>query len=488
MPVLRWELVRLARALWPYVLLYGWSVWLLLFFWHSESTVRRNPTVFYDANFLRREPTQRELLQADAWRRQQQASWLIESILWQQLLLMIAVTPAATAGALGHEKERDTLAALFGTQLTGREIVADKLLARLIVLAQPVFLSLPVIAMLNVWAELHPGRIGLALVQLATLTYALAAVAMLVSVWTRRTSDAILGCYATYVLLTLGLFVFLGDVPMPGWLDPFENQGDLLRRETAVKPWRLGVHLTAWFTLGLACQCAAAAGLRPAALRQAEQRSGRWPWAFRRPIGDDPIRWRERHVLGLSPVPHLRMVPTYLALTGTFAFSSVMAYTAIDASVARGLFPSLRARQWQSVVASVRDINPERVSSEVTVMGVILLVLATVIVAVRCVGCVAEEKRRKTWDDLVITPLSLAEIYRGKRRGIRDAALPHLLAYAVPMVAMAALGGTGGVVAATGWLGFAVLVTAGVTVMFTLPPEGDKAGLAARARAREPVA
>ena len=40
-----------------------------------------------------------------------------------------------------------------------------------------------------------------------------------------------------------------------------------------------------------------------------------WYSAVRAPIGDDPVRWRERHVEGLAPYRALRRVPMWLGIT-----------------------------------------------------------------------------------------------------------------------------------------------------------------------------
>jgi hypothetical protein len=47
-----------------------------------------------------------------------------------------------------------------------------------------------------------------------------AGASMLTSVWTRRTSDAILACYASLIVVLIGTLVVLPDTPLPAWLDP----------------------------------------------------------------------------------------------------------------------------------------------------------------------------------------------------------------------------------------------------------------------------
>src|SRR5262245_14195060 len=45
-----------------------------------------------------------------------QAYHALNTCLQWQLILLVLITPAVTAGALGHEKEQDTLIALLGTE------------------------------------------------------------------------------------------------------------------------------------------------------------------------------------------------------------------------------------------------------------------------------------------------------------------------------------------------------------------------------------
>src|SRR5207249_1327130 len=123
-------------------------------------------------------------------------------LLYQQLLLLFLVTPALAAGALGHEKERGTLTTLFCTELTARQIVLGKLLGRLALLARSALVALPPLAAAAVLCGRDLGHLLGALLQAAVLGVALTAACLLAAVWTRRTADAILACYATLVLAT----------------------------------------------------------------------------------------------------------------------------------------------------------------------------------------------------------------------------------------------------------------------------------------------
>jgi hypothetical protein len=395
------------------------------------------------------------------------------------------------AGALGHEKERGTLTALFATEMTAWQIIVGKLLGRLSQLLQPALVALPAIIFLAVVAEddLHPVLLGLA--QAAVLTFALASICLLAAVWTRRTSDAILGCYTVIALIVIANLSILADTPLPNWLDPFTS---LSRLHGASKtPPDFLHHLAAWGAVGLGCLILAATRLRRVCLGQIEKRPGRWLWAFRPSVGNDPIRWRERYVIGLAPLPWLRGVPTWMALLGVFAFSAILAGSAID-SMARGFFPALRdldfPRAWKSWQ---KPVSPDRVVGELSVMGATLLVVSSLVIGVRCGTSIAEEKRRNTLDDLLLTGRSIHWIIRSKRWGVLQAAVPYVIAYVIPMLLLASMGGPPGFIAACVWVSLtSAFMVAFSNIAVTIPEVADgphrrKSPLLPVKRAREAI-
>ena len=66
---------------------------------------------------------------------------------------------------------------------------------------------------------------------------------------------------------------------------------------------------------------------------------------------------------------------------------------------------------------------------------------SALLVAVRCLGSVTAERERKTWDALLLTPLSLEQLIRGKLWGIMLVGYVYLLAYAVPVLLLSLLAG-----------------------------------------------
>jgi hypothetical protein len=465
-PVLSWELLRAERRRVSRVLRYAYLTWLLLQFLIVLTPSGLPQSLDEVEQFL--EPIGEGATpppRRDEAFTPERATGYVSLLLYQQLVVLVLLTPALTAGAFGYEKERDTLTALFGTDLTARAIVTGKLLARLVLLADVTLAALPFLAIMASLGELTPGQLLLALAQAAVLTFALGAVCLLASVWTRRTSDALLACYATITLAFFAGQVLLAATPLPGWLDPFEALGRLLAGQGAA----MFGHLAVWGGTGALCLTLAVLRLRPAGLRQLEHRPPRWLWAFRPGIGDAPVRWRERYVIGLAPFPWLRFVPGWLALLGVFGFSAVLAYSAFASLLGPGSAAAVSAGDFTRVRDVLAGLEAERVIMEVIAMGLVLAVIGTVVVGVRCGGSIAEEKRRKTWDDLVLTPLPLEEIVRDKTAGVLHATIPYLAVYAVPMLLLGTLGGFIGIMTAVGcliitWFAVSTAATVGMGI------------------------
>ncbi len=64
----------------------------------------------------------------------------------------------------------------------------------------------------------------------------------------------------------------------------------------------------------------------------------------------------------------------------------------------------------------------------------------------------AEEKRRNTWHDLLLTANSFREITTGKMWGILQATLPYVVAYALPVMLIAALAEPSALMLAGMWI------------------------------------
>jgi hypothetical protein len=200
--------------------------------------------------------------------------------------------------------------------------------------------------------------------------------------------------------------------------------------------------------------------LRWASLRQLEIRSTRW---LKRRVGDDPIRWRERSVIGVAPVQTLRTIPSWLGWAGSFVCSLMFVLATINMQSHGLLLQHFLHGQWSLVRYQLQHFNTDSIPGETIVMGVILLFLSGITVLVRCAGAVSEEKRRKTWDDLLMTGTDVGEMIESKRLGILDAAIPYVILYGLPILVYGMFGGPAGIAAAVVPCFFTIVVVYGAS-------------------------
>ncbi len=379
------------------------------------------------------------------------AESLLQALLFQQALLMIGVTPAYTAGALTEEKTSGTLQYLLTTGLCTWEIVVGKLLGRTAHVAMLALAGVPFLGFLSVFTGIEAGLLLLFLAALAMPLLAAGAAGLLASVWCRSTRDAVL------VVYTLGLLA-VGLARLLGWhtaFDPFA----VLTPDRGVGPLlRSGA---AWGGLGLAFLGLAAWRLRPAYVRQLEAGAGRagprWWRPARPPVGDQPLVWKERHVEGLAPFGGLRAVPRTFGLTLVFV-ATLAAFLFVLWDCRR---PGIQPMDLLHHLA-VMDLDGlharfAMAGKAFAVPNVLMIVLASLVVAARASGTVTGERERQTWEGLLLSPLTARQLLRGKLWGILGSSYPYLAAYAVPATLVALVGGYWPAVLTLGAVGAAFL-------------------------------
>jgi ABC-type transport system involved in multi-copper enzyme maturation permease subunit len=453
-PVLHWELVRATRRFWPYLLRYGYLCWLLIQFALLLAGFAARLRTEEAQPFTTPQPPHVEETPGEKFVSFSQE--YVSLFLYQQLAFLVLVTPAVVAGALGHEKERGTLEGLFGTELRPAEIVFGKLIGRLAVLGQLLLQGLPLYLLMGGFSGLSLGRLLLGLVHSGLLAFAMAGATMLSSVWTRQTRDAILACYAMVTLTFLTILTLLGNLPLPIWLNPIEVvQREFTPPYVGLRPATLLLHLLVWVLAGVVCVALAIFRLRHACLVQLEgvgRRPLRVIWMLRPRIRGNPVRWRETHVLGLAPLPWLRMVPKWMAMLGVLAFALILLLSGLSSILGQGFFPAILRGDFALLEIMFSQFERVRGFQEIAVMGIILVIIAPLVVGVRCAGSIGEEKRRKTWQDLVVTPLTADEIIQGKMWGVLNAATPYLFMYMLPMLALGVMVGMGGTMLVLGFI------------------------------------
>jgi ABC-type transport system involved in multi-copper enzyme maturation permease subunit len=467
-PILAWEVKRAARGYLRKFLALGYSAWLLLLglgLLIATRTAFANPPGPADSYLSHVRAREAQLmLFLDSY---------VALILQFQLQLVMGITPAIMASCLGKEKERGTLFALFGTQLTSRRIVLGTLLGRLALIVPVFFAALPVLVFMTTVTGQGFTILILALAQQMIVAFGLGAVSLLFAIWVRRTSDAVIVSYLVLGLCYALLLVLTFSVPGAFWFDPVENLNRLVSEGT----WLAFVcQLAAWVLLGAACLPVAWGRLRKVCLEQRDKRPARRIWAFRPPVGNNAIRWRECYVIGLAPIPILRIVPRWLGLMGVFTFSAVLAGVIADRA-APGFLMALCNLNFVQAFADLQT-RGDAIAESVWVMGLVFILLADLLLLVRCMTSVAEEKRRKTWDDLLLTAQSFREITNGKMWGILQATVPFILAFALPVCLLAAVGGPKAICIAALWIIVPCVIVFGAALigidMLRVPKDMDE--------------
>lgn len=346
----------------------------------------------------------------------------IQQLIWQQLILVCLVTPAFVAGAITDEKSRGTLEFLLTADLTATDIVVGKLLGRMLQVLALTLVGLPLLAFVGPFADLDLGMV-LALLGLTVgPAFALSAASLLASVWCRHTRDAVL---SVYTLAIAGFVVVnavggvLDDLNPLHVLEPAWDRFDQPRDAGEVGR-RLLLASLAWGTIGAICLVLAVLRLRAACVRQLEadgSKKTRFWWARLDAVWDNPLLWKERHVHGLAPLPWLRQLPTWLGIVVVFTATALHSQTLTGAE-------------------------------DFAMQALVVLLVASVLVGIRCSGAVTGERERQTWEALLLTPLLIRQLIDDKLRGIVGASYPYLAAYVVPAIvaagreSLAALGWT----------------------------------------------
>jgi len=387
--------------------------------------------------------------------------------LWQQMVLIVLVAPAIAAGAITDEKERGTLQYLLTADLSSSEIVLGKVLGRLIVIASIFLAGLPFLFAVSSFLGLSLAFLVGMLVHTAAVAFAATSASILSSVWAKRTRDAIVHLYLIIALILLALVLAFQIAPLVGaggpgpatttqrlaetmvtlmrYLDPTSFlEPELAGASASAVMGRALVSGGGWFALGLACLAVAAWRLRPAYMRQLQgpgKRRVALLWWARPPVTGEPVRWKERYVTGLAPLPAFRYLPQ----------KGVMALIFLGTTVGVILMTSLCVSGPSNPLMLFTDpglfeVDQVAVNDYLSWVSVLVLLAASLIVGIRASGAITGEREKHTWEALLMTPLETPSLVRAKLWGIIEATYPYLAMYAIPMFAFSLLGGLVGMV------------------------------------------
>jgi ABC-type transport system involved in multi-copper enzyme maturation permease subunit len=173
-------------------------------------------------------------------------------------------------------------------------------------------------------------------------------------------------------------------------------------------------------------------------------------------VHGDPLRWKERHVEGVAPLASLRTLPRWLGmllvLVATTASSLFLLASHLPVSHTPGAVIKMAL---EGDLRGLRAVQVAMDRSDVAFFwqGTLVMLIAALVIAVRCSGAVTGEREKNTWEALLLTPLETKQLIRSKLWGIIGASWPYLLAYAVPAVMLSSLGGVASVFFTVLWLG-----------------------------------
>lgn len=424
---------RLHILRWIYA---GWLILQVFFFllkFQAEQTTRRfNPFMPYEPESYASAP---EVV----------GRWFTENFVSQQMILLLLATPAFVAGAITDEKRRGTLQYLLTTDLESRHIVLGKLLGRVAQVALLALAGLPLFCCLAGFAGISPIALLASLLVLIVPLFALGSATLLASVWCRQTRDAVLALYC--VGLVGWLVVWFVGGPLR-YLDPFyvlsPAWGPTQSADWQEMGQRLALSALCWGGLGALCLGLAVGRLRPAYIKELESIKPIGMGILgpaRPPVDEEPIRWRERNVEGLAPMYAFRRVPRWMAVAIIFLMTVLSSSLILLAFLAPGRTPA-------DVGKALLSLNPFEVAelfpdaeSGFLVQSILVMLLASLVVGIRCSGTITGERERKTWESLLLTPITARELVRGKLWGVMGASHDYLLAYALPALPLSLLGG-----------------------------------------------
>lgn len=358
--------------------------------------------------------------------------------------LIALLTPALVGGAITEEKTSGTLQYLLTAHMSAWEIILGKLLARTYQLVLMSLAGLPLICWFSGFGGVGALPVALLVLSLAMI-FGLASLSILASVWCRQTRTAVLTVYL------MGMIVFAGGAllssPRLGALADGLNPLRALAMENGTLDWRfVGYGVLGWSVVGSCCLVIAMMRLRGAYLRQLRhvaRKAWLW-WPMRRPrLRNNPVVWREQHVVGI--VPGFGRWPRWLgclavAMLVTFSYGwflqrAMPANTSLVNHVRHGRLAELRA-------AALR--GGPRITAVFFWHGCALLVITSLVVAIRASGSITSEREHATWASLLQTPLTTRSVVRGKYWGIIWACAPYLVVAAIVALLWSILVGTVG--------------------------------------------
>lgn len=364
------------------------------------------------------------------------------TFMWVQFLAVVLLTPAYTAGAIADEKEKKTLEFLLATDLHNREIVLGKWLARVGNLTLLLLAGIPVLAMNLFLGGVDPDLMVAGFTATALTLVSLAGVSIVLSVFGRKTRDAIVLTYlvlltyyalsSVFVILTFSLPAFGPTVLIP--LGSYTvTVADVVQVFASGNIFVVLINLARMIGFGggvpadvlvpllrdyaifhglvtLGCVSLAVNQLRAVALRQQgvvpKTKGSRF--SRNKPIVGSypPMVWKEVFADAGHRTNMLGRILALLLVGLSFLPFFMIVYFFFENSLSgRGRFSG----DW--------DQFGQATNVWARIAGMLVACLTLLAVAVRASGSISIERDKQTIDSLLTTPLTTADILWGKWLG-----------------------------------------------------------------------
>ncbi|WP_435007642.1 ABC transporter permease [Tundrisphaera lichenicola] len=325
-----------------------------------------------------------------------------------QLALTMIVAPAATAGAVCVERSRGSLAHMLVTDLTSREIILGKLVARLLPTFALIACAWPVAALGTLLGGINPDDLTMAFAITLAVGILGCSLALAFSTWAKTVHEVLMAVYTFWGMILLAYPIgYSLSFTFGGWFakrwmltaNPF-----WLAFAPYIEPgknglWEYGCFFGVALGLSALSLVVSILGVRVNPLGEARPRRksrvtrglslvGRITRRLPGPSLDgNPVLWREWNRTRSSRP--MRIVMTALLLASTIACCH---------------------GAW--------EILTEGFHPRVGIAGVMAMLIQTVfgllVIAVFASLAFSEERRRGSLDVLLSTPLSTRSIVRGK--------------------------------------------------------------------------
>lgn len=371
-----------------------------------------------------------ELVGASIRERAQAAAYFFVAFSWVQLIGLLAVAPAMAVGTIATERERRTIEYLFATDLSNSEIVLGKTIARLLLVCKFALVSLPILLVFRLLGGIPADLVAASFLIAGSTALVLTALSVCISVWSKRSRDASIRVYLVLAALLflppmLGtVFRFtLGNTWWWRYFDPaiaflMELNPLVVLGESMGPATGLGagfnfqpvLYMAGWHAaIAVGLVALSTLAVRRVHLREASRGATtkrprlRLPSLprFRPELGDDPVLWKE--AFAATAKTKLGFVGfVAVAALGLTALGAIFYAFATIVDSGNGSYYSTPAHQYSEFLAGFTGFVGT---------GVLLLIAA------RASGLVTVEKERDCWISLVSTPLSGAEVIRGKTLG-----------------------------------------------------------------------